>query len=207
MDYDGLRWTGVDSTMPIPDVPTTKFDGQRGSTISFNVGQFRLRATSSSAPPIPQATNKSAARRTTTGKGHPEAAHGNTELVCRIRRRFGFLLPRVDVASLVSRFSFPGVPNVDSTGWYSSSGSTEMKNPLNNNNKDDQPRPRSSPSRSARADSAVEFLRISWCITLHHPSSPLIARLCFVYTVCRASRAWQARRGSWPRSPRDPRSR
>lgn len=118
-----------------------------------------------------------------------------------------FLASMSRLSFLVSRFSFPGVPNVDSTGWYSSSGSTEMKNPLNNNNKDDQPRPRSSPSRSARADSAVEFLRISWCITLHHPSSPLIARLCFVYTVCRASRAWQARRGSWPRSPRDPRSR
>jgi hypothetical protein len=56
-----------------------------------------------------------------------------------------FLASTSRLSSLVSRFSFPGVPNVDSTGWYSSStkGSTEMKNPLNNNNKDDQqPRPR-----------------------------------------------------------------
>lgn len=195
--------------MPIPDVPTTKFDGQRGSTISFNVGQFRLRATSSSAPPIPQATKKSAARRTTTGKGHPEAAHGNTELVCRIRRRFGFLLPRVDVASLVSRFSFlvPGRSERRFNGMVFLVGVYRDEKSPQQQQQGRPARPRSSPSRSARADSAVEFLRISWCITLHHPSSPLIARLCFVYTVCRASRAWQARRGSRPRSPWDPRSR
>jgi hypothetical protein len=85
-----------------------------------------------------------------------------------------------------------------------------MKNPLNNNNKDDQPvlvpRLHVPLERIAQWNFSV-FRGASPFITLHHPSSPLIARLCFVYTVCRASRAWQARRGSWPRSPRDPRSR